>query len=152
MSLGTETPSPERNLRVALIVLAALELAADLPALFTLFHDDDQQTALLRVAQALTKFNTALTPILATAALYFAIKDELRRAIVALAAVVLADNWVSRAAIAFHPRLRGRGRELHRPGAVRQDVRLSGDRIIAIVLARKNERLTLAPCWWRCRW
>jgi hypothetical protein len=83
--------APARHpwLRVILAAVAAIEFADALSGLTNIFLDYHHDTAYLRFAQALLSVKLALAPLVAGAALVFAVAGRLRAAIVALAALVL---------------------------------------------------------------
>jgi hypothetical protein len=83
-----------RNLHLGLVVIAAvttLGAVTDLPGVFV--ADYNEGTAPLRIAQVLVAVKLVLAPIIAGAALYFAVKVRLRAATLALAALLLV-NWL----------------------------------------------------------
>jgi hypothetical protein len=88
-STAAVLPPPHRWLRLALVVVAALELLDALTSMHNIFTDYHHQTALLRFAQALTSVQLALAPFIAAAAFIFALRGRLRHAILALAALAL---------------------------------------------------------------
>jgi hypothetical protein len=97
------TLPPYRWLRAGLILVAALELLDALSGVQNIFTDYQHPTALLRFAQTLTSIKLALAPVFAGAALIFAALGNVRRAILALAALALTawlldDLW----SIPFH--------------------------------------------------
>jgi hypothetical protein len=89
----TAAPAPHRWLRLGLAAVAALELLdafASVPNIFTDYH---HETALLRFAQTLFSIKLALAPVIAATALLYAAWGNFRRAILALAALVLL-TWL----------------------------------------------------------
>jgi hypothetical protein len=87
---STDAAPSYRWLRVFLVLIAALEFLDALSGVHNIFTDYHHDTTLLRFAQALTSVSLALSPVLAGAALIFAALGNIRRAILALAALVLA--------------------------------------------------------------
>ncbi len=85
----TASPAPHRWLRLALVVVAALELLDALTSMHNIFTDYHHETALLRFAQALTSVQLALAPFITAAAFLLALRGRLRGAILALAALAL---------------------------------------------------------------
>jgi hypothetical protein len=90
---STDTAPSYRWLRVFLVLVAALEFLDALSGVQNIFTDYHHDTALLRFAQALTSVRLALAPVLAGAALIFAALGNVRRAILAFAALVLT-GWL----------------------------------------------------------
>jgi hypothetical protein len=86
-------PPRHRFLRIALAVVAALELVDALGGAQNIFTDYHHETAYLRFAQALTSIDLALAPVIAATALLYAAWGNLRRAILALAALALL-TWL----------------------------------------------------------
>ena len=90
----TDTAPPShRWLRAGLILIAVLEFLDALSGVQNIFTDYHHPTAFLRFAQTLTSIKLALAPVLAGAALVYAGWGNLRRAILALAALALV-TWV----------------------------------------------------------
>jgi hypothetical protein len=90
----TDTAPPRHGwLRAGLVLIAALELLDALSGIENIFTDYHHPTAYLRFAQTLTSIKLALAPIIAGAALVFAAMGNVRRAILALAALALT-TWV----------------------------------------------------------
>jgi hypothetical protein len=90
---STDATPSHRWLRVLLVLVAALEFLDGLSGVQNIFTDYHHDTTLLRFAQALTSVRLALSPVLAGAALIFAALGNVRRAILALAALVLT-TWL----------------------------------------------------------
>ncbi len=139
---ASPAPSAPRWLRVLLIAVALLDTLVALSSVPAIFYDYGDQTPLVAAAQTLNKAQLAIAPFLAGAALWFAIRHELRHAIVALAAAMVVAWITELPSIAIH------GMELSAdlPGMF-----LFARRAIypvlavgAIVLAVKNRRLGLA--------
>ena len=84
----TASPAPHRWLRLALVVVAALELLDALTSMHNIFTDYHHATALLRFAQALTSVKLALA-VHRRRGLLLALRGRLRHAILALAALAL---------------------------------------------------------------
>ncbi len=80
-------------LRIGLAVVAAFELIDALSGVQNIFTDYHHETAYLRFAQGLTSIDLALAPIIAGTALLYAAWGNIRRAILALAALALA-TWL----------------------------------------------------------
>jgi hypothetical protein len=89
----TAAPTQHHWLRIALAVVALVELADALSSIHNIFTDYHHPTALLRFAQALTSVKLALAPLVAGAAAVLAVIGRTRLAIGALAALVLLD-WM----------------------------------------------------------
>lgn len=85
---STAAPQPHRWLRLGLVLIAALEFLDALSGMQNIFTDYHHDTALLRFAQTLTSIRLALAPFIAGAALAFAALGNIRRAILAMAALV----------------------------------------------------------------
>ena len=90
---STAAPQSHRWLRLGLVLIAALEFLDALSGVQNIFTDYHHDTALLRFAQALTSVRLALAPLIAGAALVFAALGNIRRAILAIAALVLV-TWL----------------------------------------------------------
>jgi hypothetical protein len=86
-------PASHPWLRLALAVVAAIELLDALSSVQYIFADHHHAAALLRFAQALTSVKLALTPLIAGAALLCTAFNKVRPAIVALAALTLT-RWL----------------------------------------------------------
>ncbi|HYC18833.1 MAG TPA: hypothetical protein VEC94_16630 [Pseudolabrys sp.] len=86
-------PPSHRWLRAGLVLIAALEFLDALSGVENIFTDHQHPTALLRFAQTLASIKLALAPLIAGAALVFAGMGNLRRAILALALLVLV-GWL----------------------------------------------------------
>jgi hypothetical protein len=89
----TTAPTSHHWLRLGLTVVAALETYDALAGIPNIFTDHQHANALLRFAQALTSIKLALAPVIAATALLYAAWGNLRRAILALAALVLL-SWL----------------------------------------------------------
>jgi hypothetical protein len=89
---STDTPPSHRWLRAGLVLVAALEFLDALSGVPGILTDYHHPTALLRFAQNLMSIKLALAPVIAGAALIFAALGQIRRAILALAALVLV-TW-----------------------------------------------------------
>jgi hypothetical protein len=86
---NTRTAPSHRWLRIGLTAVAALEFLDALSGVQNIFTDYHHDTALLRFAQTLTSVRLALAPVIAGTALLYAAWGNIRRAILALAALVL---------------------------------------------------------------
>jgi hypothetical protein len=141
-SAAATVPSPHPWLRLALVVVAALELLDAATSVPNIFVDYHQPTALLRFAQALTSVRLALAPIIAAAAFYFALRGRLRGAILALAALSLTVWLFDLPSIAIH----GFEFTLDTGGAMvfAQRVVMPAAMVAGAVLAWNNRRLPLA--------
>lgn len=96
MTLAAEHPDnapPARWMRIALIVIAAIESIGALRDIPALAYEFNPTTAIGKFAQALTSVNIVLSIPIALAALYFAAAGKLRLAIAAIAARVLV-TWL----------------------------------------------------------
>ena len=93
MSTLSLSQAPEKSLRTALSVVAAVETVFAIIQSLTLFAPD-AQTAHGFLAEQITTTHLVAVPILATAALVFATRGLLSEAIIALAAVVIS-TWIS---------------------------------------------------------
>jgi len=92
-SATTDTAAPtHRWLRAGLVLIAALEFLDALTGVQNILTDYHHPTAYLRFAQTLTSIDLALSPLIAGAALFFAARGNVRRAILALAALELV-KW-----------------------------------------------------------
>jgi hypothetical protein len=89
----TAAPTQHHWLRIALAVVALVELADALSSIHDIFTDYHHPTALLRFAQALISVKLALAPLVAGAAAVLAVIGRTRLAIGALAVLVLLD-WM----------------------------------------------------------
>jgi len=90
LSMPDTDPAPRRlRLRIALGMIAAIELLDRLSSLPNIFHDYHQTTAYMRFAQTLTSVQLGVTPLIAAAVLVLAAIGRLREAIVGLATLVL---------------------------------------------------------------
>jgi hypothetical protein len=128
--------------RVVLVIVGLVETLAalaDLPGIFTNYEHD---TALLKFAQALTSVRIAVSPLIAGAALYFALVGRVRHSIIALASLVLLLSLAELPSFAIH------GLELSRDFT---GIILALQRfvypvlaVVAIVLAVKDRLLGLA--------
>jgi len=139
---ATPAPTPGRYVRLALIVISAIDAAGALTHIPAIFYDYGHQTALLKFAQALTSVEIVLAIPLTLAALYFAASGQLTRAIVALAIRMLVSWAADLPSIAIH------GWELSADYA---GAHIAAQRfaapivaLAAIFLAWRNERLWLA--------
>ena len=86
---NTATAPSHRWLRIGLVLIAALEFLDALSGVENIFADYHHDTALLRFAQTLTSIKLALAPVISGAALVFAALGNVRRSILALAALIL---------------------------------------------------------------
>ena len=138
----TATPAPRNRLRFAILTIALLETAVALSNLPGALQVYDHDTALLIVAQWVARAYLAAAPVVAAVALWFAVKNEPRRAILALAVLMLAAWLAELPALPIHGfRVPANWIGLI---AVLKLVLFPVLAIIAIVLAVKGERLPLA--------
>ena len=72
----TAAPTQHHWLRIALAVVALIELADALSSVHNIFTDYHHPTALLRFAQALTSLKLALAPLVAGAAAVLAVRSH----------------------------------------------------------------------------
>lgn len=150
MTMTADTPSPlpaqpaaQTGLRIGLIVLSGLIFVGALSDAPAGFNDYGHTDRLLIFAQRLTSLKLVLAPIIAGAALIFAIRGKPTHAIVALATLMLI-NWLNELpSIAIHGmELRGNSSYLLVIAAQRILYPLLA--IAAISLALRNERLATA--------
>lgn len=139
----TSTASPSSSkLRVAVIILAIVETLGTLSSLTVFGNLSEYRDS--GFAQWLLIAGLAIYPILAVAALIFALKGDLARAIMAMAAIVIA-TW-----FADHlPSMFIHGLEFLTGGVnglylFAQMVVFPLLAVVSFVLARRNERLWLA--------
>ena len=128
--------------RVVLVIVGVVETLAALADLPGIFYDYEHNTALLKFAQALTSLRIAISPLIAAAALYFAIVGRVSHSIIALAALILLLSLTELPSFAIH------GLELSREFT---SIVLALQRFVypvlavaAIVLAVKDRLLGLA--------
>ena len=100
-SIPTQPAAPSR-LHIGLMILSGLILLGALSDVPAIFFDYGHTDRLVIFAQRLTSLKLALAPVIAGAALYFAITRKLPHAIVALATLMLV-NWLTELpSIAIH--------------------------------------------------
>ena len=136
-------PAASPRLRIGLMILSGLILLGALSDLPAIFFDYKHTDRLVIFAQRLTSLKLALAPVIAGAALYFAIRRKLPHAIVALATLMLV-NWLTELpSIAIH------GMEM-KDGGIYSLV-IAAQRFLypllavaAMALALRNERLMTA--------
>jgi hypothetical protein len=142
MTATADAPAPHRRIRIALIVLGAIESLGALGEIPAIFYDFNPTTPLGKFAQALGAVGMVLAVPLALAALYFALKSRLRLAIAALAIQILVTWLCDLPSIAIH------GIEWSLTfGGIQVAAYQIGAPLIALAalyLARGNERLGLA--------
>src|ERR1044072_9495877 len=102
MTVTADAPTPHRRIRIALIVIAAIESIGALQDIPAIFYDFEPTTPLGKFAQALGAVDSALALPLALAALYFAIARRLRLAIAAIAIRILVTWLCDLPSIAIH--------------------------------------------------
>jgi hypothetical protein len=142
MTATVDAPSRHRRIRVALIVIAAIESIGALRDIPAIFYDFNPTTPLGKFAQALGSVDHVLAVLLTLAALSFAFASWLRLAIAALAIRMLVTWLCDLPSIAIH----GLEWSLSFGG-----IQVAGYQIgaplmalAALYLARRNERLGLA--------
>jgi hypothetical protein len=142
-----DAPAKQRSwLWYGLLVLTVIETLSALSEVSGIFYDFAPTTPLLILAQWLTKANLALAPLIAGAALVFAIMSRFRAAIGALAVLILVE-WISDL-----PSFVIHGIELPGPQSgggvglqvLAQQFLYPVIAVVALVLAVKNTRLGLA--------
>jgi hypothetical protein len=142
MTATADAPVAHRRIRIALIIIAAIESLGALRDLPAIFYDFNPTTPIGKFAQALTSVDQVLAVPLTLAALYFACARRLRLAIGALAIRILVTWLCDLPSIAIH------GLEWSLTfGGLEVAVYQLGAPLIALValyLARRNERLGLA--------
>ena len=137
-----DVPAPRNRLRLALLAIALLETAVTLSNLPGALQVYDHDTTLLIVAQWVARAYLAAAPVVAAVALWFAVKNEPRRAILALAVLMLVARLAELPALPIHGfRVPANWIGLI---AVLKLVLFPVLAVIAIVLAVKGERLPLA--------
>jgi hypothetical protein len=143
MSADTQTPSPPGSkLRVAVIVLAVIETLGSLSNLTVFGNLSEYRDG--GFAQWVLIAGLVIFPILAIAALFFAIKGDIRRAIMAIAGVTIATWFTDHL-----PSMFIHGLEFLSGGVTglylfAQMVVFPLLAVAALVLARRNQRLVLA--------
>jgi len=142
MTATAEAPSRHRRIRIALIVIAAIESLGALRDIPAIFYDFNPTTPIGKFAQALGSVDHVLAVPLTLAALYFAIASRLRLAIAALAIRILVTWLCDLPSIAIH----GIEWSLTFGGIQVAGYQLGAPLIAlaALYLARRNERLGLA--------
>jgi hypothetical protein len=142
MTATADAPTPHRRIRIALIIIAAIESIGALRDIPAIFYDFNPTTPLEKFAQALGSVDHVLALPLALAALYFACAWRLRLAISAIAIRVLVTWLCDLPSIAIH------GIEWSLTfGGIEVAGYQIGSPLIALAalyLARRNERLGLA--------
>jgi hypothetical protein len=142
MTATADSPSSRPRIRVALIVIAAIESIGALRDIPAIFYDFNPTTPLEKFAQALGSADHVLAVPLTLAALYFAVAGRLRLAIAAIAIRVLVTWLCDLPSIAIH------GIEWSLTlGGIQVAVYQIGAPLIALAalyLVRRNERLGLA--------
>jgi len=142
MTATVDAPSRHRRIRIALIVIAAIESLGALRDIPAIFYDFNPTTPLEKFAQGLGSVDHALALPLALAALYFAFAWRLRLAIAAIAIRILVTWLCDLPSIAIH----GLEWSLTFGGIEVAGYQLGAPLIglAALYLARRNERLGLA--------
>jgi hypothetical protein len=137
-----EQTSPPRYLRIALIVIAAVEAIGALMGVPGIFYDFNPTTPLEKFAQLLTSADLVVAVPITLAALYFAVAGRLRYAIAAIAIRVLV-TWLSDLPSFW---IHGIEWSLSYGGISVAGYQIGAPltALAAIYLARRNERLGLA--------
>jgi hypothetical protein len=142
MTSTADAPSRHRRIRVALIIIAAIEALGALRDIPAIFYDFNPTTPLGKFAQALSSVDQVLALLLAFAALYFAITSRLRLAISAIAIRILVTWLCDLPSIGIH------GIEWSLTfGGIQVAAYQIGAPLIALAalyLARRNQRLGIA--------
>jgi hypothetical protein len=142
MTATADARSPNSRIRVALIVIAAIESLGALRDIPAIFYDFNPTTPLGKFAQGLGTVDLVLAVPFVLAALYFALKSRLRLAIAALAIRMLVTWLCDLPSIAIH------GIEWSLTfGGIQVAAYQIGAPLIALAalyLVRRNERLGLA--------
>src|SRR3954463_1661319 len=142
MTATVDAPSRDRRIRIALIVIAAIESIGALYNIPAIFYDFNPTTPLGKFAQTLGSVDQVLAVPLALAGLYFAFAWRLRLAIAAIAIRMLVTWLCDLPSIAIH------GIEWSLTfGGIEVAVYQIGAPLIALAalyLAWRNERLGLA--------
>ena len=141
-SIPTQPAAPP-HLHIGLMILSGLILLGALSDFPAIFFDYGHTDRLVIFAQRLTSLKLALAPVIAGAALYFAITRKLPHAIVALATLMLV-NWLTELpSIAIH------GMEMKNGGIT--SLVIAAQRFLypllavaAMAAALRNERLMTA--------
>jgi hypothetical protein len=142
MTASAGAPSRHPRIRVALIVIAAIESIGAMRDIPALFYDFNPTTPLEKFAQTLGSVDHVLALPLALAALYFAFARRLRLAIAAIAVRMLVTWLCDLPSIAIH----GIEWSLTFGGIEVAGYQIGAPLIAlaALYLARRNERLGLA--------
>ena len=142
MTATADAPTPHRRIRIALIVIAAIESIGALRDIPAIFYDFNPTTPLEKFAQALGTVDHVLALPLALAALYFAFAGRLRLAIAAFALRILVTWLCDLPSIGIH----GIEWSLTFGGIEVAGYQIGAPLIAlaALYLARRNERLGLA--------
>ena len=142
MTATADARSPHPRIRIALILIAAIESIGALRDIPGIFEDFNQPTPLLKFAQALGSVDHVLAVLLSLAALYFACARRLRLAIAAIAIRMLVTWLCDLPSIALH----GIEWSLTVGGIEVAGYQIGAPLIAfaALYLARRNERLGLA--------
>ena len=142
MTATADAPLPHPRIRIALIVIAAIESLGALRDIPAIFYDFNPTTPLEKFAQTLGNVDHVLALPLALAALYFAVASRLRLAIAAIAIRVLMTWLCDLPSIALH----GLEWSLTFGGIEVAGYQIGAPLIAlaAVYLAWRNERLGLA--------
>jgi len=143
MTAETLTSSPPGSkLRVAVIILAIIKTLGSLSSL-TVFSDLSEYWD-KGFAQWLILAGIAIFPVLAVAALILAIKGDVRRAIMAIAAIVILNFFTDHLPSMFIHGLELRGGVVTSLEVFAQMIVFPLLAVVAFVLARRNDRLPVA--------
>jgi hypothetical protein len=143
MTTTTDAPAKQRSwLWFGLLVLTVIETLSALSDVSGIFYDYGNTTPLAIFAQWLTRVHLAVAPLIAGAALVFAIMSRFRAAIGALATLILVE-WISDLpSFAIHGVELGGGFTGLQVFAAQFLYPVIA--VVALVLAVKNTRLGLA--------
>ena len=142
MTATVDAPSRHGRIRIALIVIAAIESIGALLNIPAIFYDFNPATPLGKFAQALGSVDYVLAVPLTLAALYFGFASRLRLAIAAIAIRILVTWLCDLPSIGIH----GIEWSLTFGGIQVAGYQIGAPLIAlaALYLARRNERLGVA--------
>jgi hypothetical protein len=142
MTAAVDTVASSSAIRIALIVVAAIESLGALSNFGAIFNVFEDGSPLLRLAQIMTDVNLVLAVPLTLAALYFAAAGRLTHAIAALASRMLVTWIADLPSVAIH----GLEWSLSYGGITVNGYRFLAPLVAlaALRLARRNERLWFA--------
>ena len=143
MSTDIQTNSlPAAKLRIAVIILAVMQALGSLSSLSVFGNLSEYVNN--GFSQWLLLAGLAIFPVLAVASLFFAIKGDVRRAIMAIAAIVMATFMTDYLPSMFIHGLELRGGAATSLHLFAQTIVFPLLAVVAFVLARRNEKLVLA--------